>query len=168
MTEALKISISIEGIPLIDRILGTAAAAAKDLRPAFNEITKDFERQMREVFDSSGAIAGYQQWTPLNRAYAAKKQADGYGTKILVRTGQLKTSLTGGGFVGGGVGVVRKISKRAMTIGTKVPYAKYHQRGTRKMPKRDFVRVSNFARARWMKMIQAHLIRTGQFSRVNL
>ena len=81
-------------------------------------------------------------WKPLNRKYAAQKAAEGHRTKILQRTGTLKDSIrkiqgtpTGTLYTNTGAGVRIGVDE------DKVPYARYHQEGTRAIPRRVFLGV---------------------------
>tara|TARA_Y100000310_G_scaffold296063_1_gene328006 strand:- start:291 stop:800 length:510 start_codon:yes stop_codon:yes gene_type:complete len=145
-------------------LMGVMARKVKNLKPAFEDIADDFYRNEREMFARSGAVGGgFRRWKPVNATYARRKAEQGFGSKILVRTGRLRSSLTSRG----GDNHL-KIGKLQMSIGTTVPYAKYHEHGTRKMPKRSILRIPKKTRAHWVRIIQRHIIKTGQFKRANL
>lgn len=82
-------------------------------------------------FSSNGLPVG--GWAPLDSEYAAWKATRFPGAPPLVQGGQLfksLVSLTGG---------VNSIGRTTAEFGTNVSYAKFHQYGTSKMPKREIV-----------------------------
>ena len=107
----------------------------------FREI--DFEPTMKKmlpVLEAGEASAfanestpGGAAWKPLAPATVARK---GH-SKILIETGRLKKSLTGGGG-----DAVRATSHRGLVFGTSVPYAAYHQSGTTRIPQREHTGMS--------------------------
>ncbi len=97
-------------------------------------------------------------------AYAARKRREGYGSRILTRTGHLRISLTNSRHPD----FVYRPQKLSVEIGTRVPYAQYHQRGTRKMPKREPIRLTQGQVRFWIRLINAFIHREGQKQRVNL
>ena len=104
----------------------------EDAKPAF-EAMADHQRSIwKKQFDREGAYTG-TRWAPLSPRYAAWKMAHFPGKPILQLTGRLHESLTHRPF---GVEV---ISGHGMTIGTDVPYARYHQDGTPVMPARPII-----------------------------
>jgi len=86
----------------------------------------------------SGGQFGPGSWAPLSPAYAAWKKRHFPGKLILERTGKMRESLNwqGASLGAGGVFVPRR---DAVTVGTSVAYGKYHQHGTPKMPRREFL-----------------------------
>lgn len=162
--ELFQFRIDVDGVPQINRALGVLAKRVKDLRPAWQEIIEDFAKSEETLFQRQGNVGGLGRWAPLNPDYAARKRAQGFGSKILVRTGRLKRSLTNphhGEFIS-------KVRPLSLTMGTRVPYAKYHQRGTSKMPRREPIRLAETTKRRWTRIIQRYLLESGQFERKNL
>ncbi len=84
-----------------------------------------------ENFASNGLPTG--GWAPLDAEYAAWKSVNFPGATPLVQDGQLFRSLVA---LSGGVNF---IGKTTAEFGTNVKYAKFHQYGTSKMPKREIV-----------------------------
>lgn len=83
-------------------------------------------------FASNGLPSG-NAWDPLDPEYGAWKSRHFPGAPPMVRTGKLfksLTSLRGAGNV---------ITPQMAEFGTTVRYAKFHQDGTRHMPKRQIV-----------------------------
>lgn len=85
--------------------------------------------------------------------YAEQKERDYPGRQILVRTGKLKASLTGKT-----VDTIRIIHPLQMALGTTIPYAGYHQRGTPTMPRRPVVELTEQDKRSWTKIIQRFLV----------
>ena len=83
-------------------------------------------------FASNGLPAG--GWAPLDAQYGAWKALRRPGAPTLVSSGSLFRSLMQ--MDGGNLNIV---TPKSATYGTDVEYAKFHQYGTRKMPKRKIV-----------------------------
>ncbi len=103
-------------------------------------------------FPKSGAHEGLPAWTPLSARYASYKARRYPNTPILVRSGRLRNALaeiTGDS--------IATIEPDRLTYGTSVPYALYHQRGTRKMPARPILRLSNPLKNRLMRLLRSYI-----------
>lgn len=157
------ITFTIEGVPQFARVLGALMRNVKNLQPVWQDIKADFLAGEKKVFRQQGRVGDWGKWAPLNPVYAAYKRRKGWGTRILIRTGseRLMSSLTKESspdfhFIGRPLG---------MEIGTRVPYARYHQTGTKHMPAREPVRLTNAQKRHWVKMIQLFLVESGQFER---
>lgn len=83
-------------------------------------------------FSSNGLPVG--GWAPLDAEYGAWKSRRYPGAPPMVANGKLFRSLIA--LDGGSMNIV---SPKSATYGTDVEYAKFHQYGTRKMPKRKIV-----------------------------
>lgn len=119
-----------------DIVLGRWEQNIDDVGPAFEAMAEHQKTIWRKQFGSEGSYLGPRQWTPLKPAYAAWKQRHYPGKPILQLTGRLFNSLTQRPFA------VERITKDSMTIGTDVPYAKYHQLGGPPfLPKRPIIGV---------------------------
>jgi phage gpG-like protein len=101
---------------------------AHDLRPVYERWLPTWLEQNRRVFAAEG-LPG--PWAPLSPAYAAWKAKRYPGKSILRRTDRLYESLTQRS-----PDTVWEITPRTIRFGTRVPYWKYHQTGTRRMPAR--------------------------------
>lgn len=75
-----------------------------------------------------------RKWKDLADSTKADRKRKGYSPEhpILERTGDLLRSLTSPGTAD----AILQITKAGLTIGSSVPYAKFHQTGTGKMPAR--------------------------------
>jgi phage gpG-like protein len=104
-------------------------ATLKDMRKIWPKVADELDRIVELIFHSEGGATVSGQWAELSSKYAQRKHPD---RGILRRTDRLFTSLTRK-HSGDATFIVRR---DGFTRGTKVPYAKYHQSGTRKMPAR--------------------------------
>lgn len=81
------------------------------------------------------------------RAWAPRKDPSNR-RQLLVRTGTMRSSIT----------VLRK-SMNSRLVGSMVPYASYHNSGTRRLPKRQFIGNSRALRLK-NQMVLRHYLRT--------
>jgi phage gpG-like protein len=104
-----------------------------DATPAFEAMA---QYQVKTInarqFREEGSVET-GKWAPLSPLYGRWKARVRPGRKIMVFDGDLKTSLT---VPGQGIYIVRN---NMMTVGTAVPYAIYHQKGTPTMPARPLL-----------------------------
>ncbi len=127
----MNLKLSIDGKAQFNQAFDVLAEGITDFRPVWPEIELQFFRAELEQFNTIGARGG-QVWQPLSKGYAKWKAKKYPGKPILQRSGRLLRSLS----VIGGADSVREQQPLSLTLGTRVPYANYHQRGTRKMPQR--------------------------------
>lgn len=135
----------------VDRTLVGLTRNVSDARPAWLVLARRFTTNNVRQFASEGAYAS-GGWAPLSPRYAAWKARHYPGRKILARTGRLRRSLTRRPFG------VERISADSMVLGTDVPYAVYHQRGTRFMPRRRPVELPESERREWVKVLQRFIV----------
>lgn len=102
--------------------------AAFDWSPTLGqEVRKEVLQGVRDNFTSSVDPDG-KRWKP--------RKNKGNGHPLLIDTGRLLQSA-----VGTGGGRVSQVSGAELTVGTRVPYAAYHNAGTSRLPKREFMGV---------------------------
>jgi len=104
---------------------------ANDMRPVLWRSRQWLRFANEENFRQAGLPSG--GWSPLDPQYAAWKKVEAPGTDLMTRTGRLFRSLTSL------QGPPNNIDIMDATFGTRVEYAKFHQYGTTKMPKRKVV-----------------------------
>jgi phage gpG-like protein len=104
------------------RKLRAAQVRSKDLRPVFEEARLLLGMANASNFTSNGLLVG--GWDPRKRDHAWPP---------LIKTGRLFNSLANLR------GPANEINRRNASFGTDVEYAKFHQNGTREMPKRQIV-----------------------------
>lgn len=138
---------------------GIAARAATLSVTAFPAIAADFHAMEAARWDADGP-----GWAPLSPATVAIKEAAGLPrpAKILYGQGALLNSLTG--FT---QDTVYDATPERLVVGTRLPYARYHQTGPRQirvfgrgsatLPQRKLVELSPADAARWGAIIAAAL-----------
>lgn len=115
-------------LSFIAKQAGAFGRQLRDLRPLWERFEPVMSEIERRQFDTQGDGA----WPALSDSTLRQKAARGWPADTLVRTGDLKASLTDPG---------RAFTKGAMSAewSTPVPYAGYHQDGTTKMPQRQVI-----------------------------
>lgn len=97
-------------------------------------------------------MAGYKkEQTPEGKPWKPR-QANGSGSRrtrrgLLVKSGRLRKSIR-----------LTKITSERVTIGTNVPYAKYHNQGTDKLPQRKFIGKSAALQRRLERMVKIKIL----------
>lgn len=124
-------------------------AEMRDLREPFGVIAEDFAETAERNF---GAVGTPEKWAPLSPEYAKWKAKVRPGRQILVFDGKMYESLRGVR-TGFGPDTVRDIQAQRAEFGTTVPYAIFHQTGTRKMPRRKPVQLTDQDKRRWARVI---------------
>ncbi len=106
--------------------------AIQDWRGAWPKVSDKLTGIEVQLFDSMGATGGHAKWADLKPAYARAKQRKWSQAPILQASGRLRDSLAG-------QSSERIDTHEALLLrwGTKVPYAVFHQTGTRKMVARQ-------------------------------
>lgn len=112
--------------------LAAMEARAKNFTPVFIAARTDLEKANAANFASNGLPSG-KAWAPLDAEYGSWKSVNFPGRGTLVRSGKLFQSLTSM------KGTPSYIRSNEAGFGTNVEYAKFHQYGTFKMPKRQIV-----------------------------
>jgi len=87
----------------------------------------EIEQRLKKQFQSEGEAYG-EEWQPVKQKYLQWKRRQGYSEKTLHKTTTLSQSFSS---------VVMPFEAR---IGTEIPYAIFHEIGTRNMPARPFAR----------------------------
>jgi len=154
MPEVLyKITVKANAIDRLLNFLRGRSRRAQNLRPAWDVIREDFYTHENSLFAAEGQVGAFGPWTPLNPEYARRKQREGFSSAILVRTGRLVASLTN--FHSGDS--IYRPSAQAVEIGTAVPYAAFHDEGTRNMPAREPIRIDEDTEQRWASIVESHI-----------
>lgn len=128
---AIRVDVEVNAGEAI-RYLQRAEMRADNVTPVFEWAKNELERSNRANFAANGLPAG-RAWRPLDAEYGSWKSERFPGAGMLVRSGKLFRSLTD---LKGAGNVIRP---RSAEFGTTVEYAKFHQQGTRHMPKRQIV-----------------------------
>jgi phage gpG-like protein len=127
-----RISINVRGIAKVEKKLVAMELRSTNFSPVFMQAKAQLSAASASNFALGGLPSG--GWSPLSPQYAAWKLARFPGAPPLVRTGRLAASLSGGT-----ADSVFSVTPTKMQVGTRLEYAKFHQYGTTKMPKRKIV-----------------------------
>ena len=123
--------------------------AAEDMRPALEEIHRQFLMTERGLFGSKGG----GKWAPLTAKYLARKVSQGYDPRLMRRTGGLAEAL----LTGRGSGAVKEITADGITMGTNLKEAVFAHRGSGRR-RRRLLAYDARRRNRWTATIRAHLL----------
>lgn len=151
----MEIKLEAFGDTQLDRELLRFQDRGDDFSPMFESLAEDFYSIERAQFASEGRFAS-AGWAPLSSAYAARKARLHPGKTILRATDALFESLTGG------AGSTRRITNDEMYLAG-AAHGIFHQRGTRRMPRRRPVELRIQDRNRWIKTMQRFIV-TGEVS----
>lgn len=146
---------SIDGAVIFDRAFNRIDKLS-DLRPLWPEVIATFYDIEFEQFETEGAASG-ERFDPLSTLYSEWKEHNYPGQPILQAEGDLMESLTDPE----AAGAVLIPREDELVIGTSVPYARVHQRGSarRNIPARPPIRFAEAQRRRMQKAIQSGLVR---------
>lgn len=108
---------------------------------------------VEEQFDTEGHHAS-GGWAPLADSTVEQKARRGLRPEILQATGRLKESLTRRF----DSEHIERLSPDHLTFGSLVPYGIFHHTGTRRMPRREPVALTEGDKVRLVKEMQAVLL----------
>jgi phage gpG-like protein len=137
----------------VEKSLAGFQAALADEASALGEVADDFREMVAEQFATEGR-AGGTPWAPV-----APRSRRGTGVPPvntrrmrvpLVRTGALRDSLTRKGAAGS----MEDTDGQTLSIGSRLPYAIFHQFGTRQMPARPLIVLSDARSAKWAEFVR--------------
>lgn len=127
-----SVNIKIRGVEETQASLTAAFLRSKNFAPLFVKAKAEISAMNTANFALGGLPSG--GWAPLDAGYGAWKATRFPGMPPMVKTGKLLASMTGNS-----PDSLFSVTPTSMSIGTKVEYAKFHQYGTTKMPKRKLV-----------------------------
>lgn len=127
----IEMDIRVTGVKKTVSRLMAMQARAQLFTPVLLKAKKQIQLANASNFATNGLPVG--GWSPLSPQYAAWKMARFPGAPTMVQTGKLFASLTGANTS------FETMTNTSISIGTTVEYAKFHQYGTTKMPKRKIV-----------------------------
>lgn len=150
-----RFRLDIAGEVQMDRGIARFADGIADYRPIWGVIEDDFYALQKDQFKSEGAEGG-AQWQELSPEYAKWKEKHYPGKPILQRSGDLEASLTNPN----DPNTVRIEQRKTLTLGSKIPYAIYHQSpGPRKrLPRRPEIMLTEEFKRAVMHHIQVYLV----------
>lgn len=116
----------------MDATINKMVSGVINPRPFWNKVESYMDDFIDSTFMSQGVnLAG--NWKALAKSTVQGRSRRGYGAgNILINTGKLKSSVK-----------KQSSTNSEMRFGSKVPYYKYHQLGTRKMPQRQILGINN-------------------------
>lgn len=124
-----------------------------DMRPAFDSVHSLIVDVEKKQFATEGA-AYSGSWAPLAPSTVRHKARRGLDPRILHATLRMMRSFTATTHADH----VYRASADEMFVGSRVPYARYHQLGTRRMPRRRPFELDEAVRRNIVKILQAHLM----------
>jgi phage gpG-like protein len=148
-------SIQIEGMSELLASFKTVEEGMLNFRQlgAWKGVQSEFYKIQKAQFGSEGSAGKSGKWQALSPGYAKAKQKR-YGSRpILTASGTLYKSLTSAN----ASGAVVEMTAQELTLGTSVKYVGYHQRGTKRMPRREPISFTNEQEKQLMKPIQDKL-----------
>jgi len=113
--------------------LNEAASKVDDLRVPFRSMLAQFYKAEKVIFKLK-TRGRYDDLSPKYKK-RKKKLLGGTGYPILKRTGALEASVT----KRNALGSYWRLRKKYFEVGTTLPYAHFHQFGTKKMAMREFI-----------------------------
>lgn len=143
--EGVRVAIKISGAEAVERRFLALAERAADLQPAWDVLAERFKDLEDRRFMSGAG------WAPLKPGYARWKAQHYGGRPVLTLTGRLHQSLSEHLDID-----IR--SPHSMTLGTAVPYARYHQHGTSKMVPRPPIQMSEAEVRSWTNYLRDWLL----------
>lgn len=146
------LTLDIMGDTQLSRGLSRFADDAKDLKEPFREIVKLFHEIEEKQFQSEGGY-GSGGWAPLAPSTVEAKQKAGFPDKILVRTRVLMESM-----MGKNPWTVTEVRSLELRMGSKLEYARFHQKGAPGMPARPVIDLTEGDKMSFMKTIQRYLV----------
>ena|SRR3990167_6182410 len=118
------IKITRNGFGSVQAFFGKQISSAKNLSGPLRQAGEYMMGSVRKNFRAGGR----PKWRPLAKSTLKRKLSQGLSPLPLTgRTGRLQSQIT------------YKIFKNKFSIGTSIPYAPYHQFGTRSIPQRKFL-----------------------------
>lgn len=156
----IRFRMEIAGAAEIDRGFDRFTALIDDWSPVWEPMADAFLAIERAQFETEGAAEG-DKWAPLSPAYAEWKEQHFGEMPILMRTLRLYESLTDRNspdfvFDGG---------ERYLTLGTRVPYAIYHQSRQPRashLPRRPEIAFSEATKRALMKVMQMYAVQVAR------
>ncbi len=142
---ASLLSFTVAGNDAVKNGLTALLEQTKDLRPFWRDVfAPKYFAMVQDLFATGGRARGgggkfkSGAWAQLSPRYRVWKQEHYPSRPLLVREGTMRESVNWHGS-GLGPGGIFEATPSYAVFGTSVPYAKYHQYGTKNMPQRSFL-----------------------------
>jgi phage gpG-like protein len=151
----LRLSISVEGEAVFDRAFNRVEKRIENMQPVWEGALPTIFEIFRKQFASEGSSGESGQWPALSPVYEEQKARDGYNfLPILQREQRLVKAFT----QKGAQSQVLDMSAQELQLGTALPYAALHQRGTRRLKQRKIIDFSEKSKREIQKAIQRQLV----------
>lgn len=149
----IEFNFTVDGERQMSRFFDIAADSINDFTIIFEKLAEDFRETQKEVFKKEGANEGLSKWKPLSPKYKKWKNKFYPGRPILTLTGDMRKSLT----QQNNINHIERITKNSFEIGTKDFKTILHQKGTKKMPKRKVIELSDLQKRRWTQIFHREI-----------
>jgi len=151
----VRLTATVENQVEFDRTFTRFVSQLTDWREIWPAVIVELRNIMREQFAAQGT-GRRGRWPQLSARYAAQKRKKYPGLPILQRTRRLVSSLTTNT-----VNTIIIATAKTLTFGSSLPYGRFHQTGTRRMPARVIFDLNEQQKARLMKAVQRQLLTVG-------
>jgi phage gpG-like protein len=151
----IAFSAAINGVEVLNRAFNRIDEQITDLRSIWPAVAEVFYKAEKDQFDTQGAAGASGKWAPLSQAYKKFKEQHFPGEPILQREHSLVESLTSAE----GLDSVFRPEPDQLTIGTRAPYARAHQEGRGRLPRRPVISLTETQKREMQKAIQIGLVR---------
>jgi phage gpG-like protein len=135
----------------VSQALESFQEALADNAPALATVADDFREMVAQQFASEGRAEGTPWAARGGAGLAPPSRRAMQASPLLVHTGALRDSLT----TPGAAGSVEELDAGSLTLGTRLPYAMFHQLGTRRMPARPLIVLSDERSAKWAEIVRS-------------
>lgn len=147
----IAVTLTLMGDQQVVRTLTNQRWFLQDMRPAWEQVADIFAKAEKDLFRSQDR----GKWPALSKQYARWKAQRYPGMPPMRRTDRMYRELTQRPFG------IEKLGRWSMTIGTRLPYARIHQKGgwvTGWPPKRMVVHLAEHEKRLIVKAVQAQLV----------
>lgn len=159
MAGFIEISFEVAGAAPLQSAMVSFGNDIKDLSPAWDEVGDIVRGNFGDQFLTQGALygTGGGGWAPLAPSTQRDRARHGYNPTwpILQRDDTLFDSLV----IKGSLGNINEVRADGASFGTRIPYARFHQDGTRKMPRRQVVGLAWETRSAIIRAISQYIYR---------
>jgi len=145
----IKLNVDFDNQGMHDEIDGMQHRA-ENFKPIFRKIREELRAAWSDNFTTHGLAVG--GWAPLTAEYASWKTTRFPGAPPMVQTGMLFRSVAS--INSANVEMDRNSVRFSLPD---IHYAKFHQYGTSKMPKREIIFEPVGAAKRWAEMMAEHV-----------
>jgi len=146
----LTVTFTMLGHTVLARAVSRYGDSVRNFKPVWQKIREDFHRIEAKQFDTKGSRGG-TPWPQLSLRYEAWKMRHFPGQPLLRLTGWMRSQFA----VGTGMRVT--IDPLKLIMEPSMQYPVYHQQGTRTMPMRKIVALTEADKTSWMKMIHSYI-----------